>query len=116
MAFLEINNVVKTYVSGDTLINALNGVSFKIEKGEFVVILGASGAGKSTVLNILGGMDKATSGTYELNGKEITSLKSADLGKFRRSQIGFVFQFYNLIPSLTALENVMLQESACKNQ
>lgn len=116
MSFLEAKNLYKTYSSGEEKINALDGVSFSIEKGEFVVILGASGAGKSTLLNILGGMDLATSGTYKLDDKEITSFKASDLGKFRRSLIGFVFQFYNLVPSLTALENVQLQEAACKFQ
>ena len=116
MSFLVTKDLRKIYKSGETEINALNGVSFNIEKGEFVVILGASGAGKSTLLNILGGMDKATSGIYLLNGRSITDLKDSELGVFRRSKIGFVFQFYNLIPSLSALENVLLQVSACRNQ
>jgi putative ABC transport system ATP-binding protein len=116
MSFLVTKDLRKIYKSGETEINALDGVSFNIEKGEFVVILGASGAGKSTLLNILGGMDKATSGIYLLNGRSITDLKDSELGVFRRSKIGFVFQFYNLIPSLSALENVLLQVSACRNQ
>lgn len=116
MAFIEANGLTKIYGSKDTEIRALDNVSFSIEKGEFVVILGASGAGKSTMLNILGGMDKASSGVYQIEDKVVTNLNSKDLGKFRRYDIGFVFQFYNLIPSLSALENVALQESVCKTQ
>lgn len=116
MAFIKVENLKKIYKTGDTEIAAINGLSFSIEKGEFVVILGASGAGKSTVLNILGGMDSATSGSYIIDRTEVTSLKAKELSKFRRSKVGFVFQFYNLIPSLTALENISLQESACRNQ
>ena len=116
MAFLELKNITKYYGSGENEVKALDDVSFSIEKGEFVVILGASGAGKSTILNILGGMDRATFGQYVLDGKNITNFKEKQLGKFRRTDIGFVFQFYNLIPTLNALENVVIQEVACKYQ
>ena len=116
MAFIEGKNLTKIYGSKETEIHALDGVSFNIEKGEFVVILGASGAGKSTMLNILGGMDRATSGMYKIEDAVVTDLNEKKLGKFRRTEIGFVFQFYNLIPSLSALENVALQESVCRNK
>jgi len=94
---------------------ALDRVSFSIDQGEFVVILGPSGAGKTTLLNILGGMDYATSGEYEINHETVTSLNEKELCSFRRNSIGFVFQFYNLMPNLTALENVRLAESVVKN-
>ncbi|MEG0528763.1 MAG: ABC transporter ATP-binding protein [Bacilli bacterium] len=117
MAFIEVKDIRKIYgMNKENEVRALDGVSFDIKKGEFVVILGASGAGKSTILNILGGMDQATSGTYIIDKLEVTGLKDKELGRFRRKDIGFVFQFYNLIPSLNALENVVLQEVACKNQ
>jgi putative ABC transport system ATP-binding protein len=116
MSFIEGKNLTKIYGSKETEIHALDGVSFNIEKGEFVVILGASGAGKSTMLNILGGMDRATSGMYKIEDVVVTDLNEKKLGKFRRTEIGFVFQFYNLIPSLSALENVALQESVCRNK
>ena len=116
MPFIEGKNLSKIYGSKETEIRALDSVSFKIEKGEFVVILGASGAGKSTMLNILGGMDRATSGIYQIEDTLVTDLNEKKLGKFRRTEIGFVFQFYNLIPSLSALENVALQESVCRNK
>lgn len=116
MAYIEAKNLTKVYRSGDSEIRAIDNISFNIEKGEFVVILGPSGAGKSTTINILGGMDHATSGEYIIGGKNITTLKEKNLGKFRRTDIGFVFQFYNLIPTLTAKENVQLQEAACENQ
>ena len=116
MSFIEAKNLSKIYGSRETEIRALDGVSFNIEKGEFVVILGASGAGKSTMLNILGGMDRATSGIYKIEDTLVTDLNEKKLGKFRRTEIGFVFQFYNLISSLSALENVALQESVCRHK
>lgn len=116
MSFIEGKNITKVYGSKETEIRALDGVSFTIEKGEFVVILGASGAGKSTMLNILGGMDRATSGIYKIEDTIVTDLNEKKLGRFRRTEIGFVFQFYNLISSLSALENVALQESVCRNK
>ena len=110
MSFIQGKNITNVYGSKETEIRALDGVSFTIEKGEFVVILGASGAGKSTMLNILGGMDRATSGIYKIEDTIVTDLNEKKLGRFRRTEIGFVFQFYNLISSLSALENVALQE------
>ena len=111
---LVISNIGKVYGNkkkGEQEVIALEDVNFKINKGEFVFILGPSGAGKSTLLNILGGMDKATTGKYFLNDKDITSLNEKDLAKFRQHDIGFVFQFYNLISSLTAYENIYLASS-----
>lgn len=113
MKQLVIKNITKEYGQGISKVAALNDVSFEINQGEFVVILGASGAGKSTLLNILGGMDHATSGVYMLNDLEVTTLNDKKLALFRRNHIGFVFQFYNLMPNLTALENVQLSESIC---
>lgn len=115
MAYIEFKNVSKVYQMGEISIKALNKASFSIEKGELVVILGPSGAGKTTCLNILGGMDEATSGTLIIDGVEITKLKGKDLIKYRRHDIGFVFQFYNLIQNLTALENVELAVQLCKD-
>lgn len=115
MAFIELKDITKSYGKDTAKIVALDHVSFSLEAKEFVVILGASGAGKSTLLNILGGMDFATEGSYFVNGKEITKLKDKDLALFRRNHIGFVFQFYNLMPNLTALENVKLSCQHCKN-
>ena len=115
MSYLEINNLCKNYGSNETLVKALDNVSFQVEEGEIVVILGASGAGKSTLLNILGGMDRATSGSYIVDGKEISQYNDKSLGDFRRYDIGFVFQFYNLMPNLTALENIQLGESVAIN-
>jgi len=115
MAHLEIKDLKKIYNEGaDNEVAALNGVSFSVEKGEFVVILGASGAGKSTLLNILGGMDKASYGEYISDGKDVVKYNSKQLELFRRQDVGFVFQFYNLMPNLTALENVQLAESVAK--
>lgn len=111
---LVISNIGKVYGNkkkGEQEVIALEDVNFTINKGEFVFILGPSGAGKSTLLNILGGMDKATTGKYFLNDKDITSLNEKDLAKFRQHDIGFVFQFYNLISSLTAYENIYLASS-----
>ncbi|MCH5192205.1 MAG: ABC transporter ATP-binding protein [Oscillospiraceae bacterium] len=115
MAFIEFQDVVKTYKMGEVEIKAVDGVSFPIEKGEFVVIVGPSGAGKTTVLNILGGMDSATSGTITVDGTDISKLKGRELTKYRRDDVGFVFQFYNLVQNLTALENVELAMQICKN-
>lgn len=115
MSYIEVKDIKKTYKIGDIEIKALSNVSFNIEKGEFVTILGPSGAGKTTVLNILGGMDKADSGTILVDGKEITSLTSKERVNYRRYDIGFVFQFYNLVQNLTALENVELASQICKH-
>jgi len=115
MAFIELKNITKTYGTKETTIYALNDVSFNIEKKELIVILGASGAGKSTLLNIIGGMDFATSGSYFVNGSEVTKYNDKEMALFRRNKIGFVFQFYNLMPNLTALENVQLSTNHLKN-
>ena len=116
MEQVELKNISKIYGSAKTNeVRALDNISFSIPNGQFVVILGASGAGKSTLLNIIGGMDVASSGQYYVNGKEITKLNDHELGLFRRHDIGFVFQFYNLLPNLTALENVSLAESLSEN-
>lgn len=115
MAYIEFKNVNKTYQMGEVKIKALNKTSFEIEKGELVVILGPSGAGKTTCLNILGGMDTATSGDVIVDGKNITNYKYKDLIMYRRNDIGFVFQFYNLVQNLTALENVELAVQLCKD-
>ena len=108
MAFVSLQDVYKTYKMGEMTINAADGVSFDIEKGEFAVILGPSGAGKTTVLNILGGMDTATSGKVLVDGQDIAQYTNRRLTQYRRDDIGFVFQFYNLVQNLTALENVEL--------
>ena len=115
MSYIEFNNVVKEYVSGETKIRALNEANFFVEKGELAVILGSSGAGKSTALNILGGMDTPTSGSVLVDGQDIAKYKKKQLTGYRRTDIGFVFQFYNLVPNLTALENVELAAQVCKN-
>jgi len=114
MAYIEFKNVSKIYKSGEVNVKALDNVSFSIEQGELVVIQGHSGAGKTTALNILGGMDTCTKGTIKVAGKDITKYKKKDLIKYRRNNIGFVFQFYNLIQNLTALENVELASEICK--
>ena len=113
--FVLLENVVKTYTMGEVQINAVDGVAFTIDEGEFVVIVGPSGAGKTTVLNILGGMDTATSGTVVVAGEHIEKYSEKQLTKYRRDDIGFVFQFYNLVPNLTALENVELALQICKD-
>lgn len=113
MAYIEFNNVVKTYGAGESQINALDGANFVVERGELAVILGASGAGKTTALNILGGMDTATSGTVMVDGRNITHATERELVEYRRTDVGFVFQFYNLVPNLTALENVELAAQVC---
>ncbi|MBP1533437.1 MAG: ABC transporter ATP-binding protein [Ruminococcus sp.] len=114
-AFVEFKNVRKTYKTGEVEIHALRDASFEIEKGEFCVIVGASGAGKTTILNILGGMDTLTSGSVKLDGKEISTLGKKELTAYRRYDIGFVFQFYNLVQNLTAKENVELAAQICKD-
>ena len=108
MSFIELKGVVKTYKMGEIEIKAADNISFPIEKGEFVVVVGPSGAGKTTVLNILGGMDKATSGEIMVDGTDIGKFTEKELTKYRRDDVGFVFQFYNLVQNLTALENVEL--------
>lgn len=115
MAYIEFNDVVKEYPSGSTTIRALDGASFTAQQGELSVILGQSGAGKTTALNIVGGMDNATSGTVVVGGRDITHYNRHDLITYRRNDIGFVFQFYNLIPNLTALENVELASQICED-
>ena len=115
MSYIEFHNVGKTYGSGDLKVDALHDVSFTIDKGELVVIVGPSGAGKTTLLNILGGMDTLTSGKVILDGHEISGLSSKKLTGYRRQDVGFVFQFYNLIGNLTALENVQLANQICSD-
>lgn len=112
---VKFEDVRKIYKMGEVEINALDGVSFEINEGEFAVVVGSSGAGKTTVLNILGGMDSATSGNVSVDGKSITSLKGKELIAYRRFDIGFVFQFYNLVPNLTAKENVELASQICSS-
>lgn len=113
MAYIEFDHVVKAYGSGATEVHALDDASFAVEKGELAVILGASGAGKTTALNILGGMDTATSGRVVVDGRDITRASENDLVEYRRADVGFVFQFYNLVPNLTAFENVELAAQIC---
>lgn len=115
MNTIEIKNISKVYKSGDSEVHALDDVSFEIEKGSFNVILGASGAGKSTLLNIIGGMESPTSGSYIFDGNEISKYNEKQLVFFRREKIGFVFQFYNLFPNLTALVNISLSASLVNN-
>src|SRR5574344_312717 len=115
MSYIEFKNVNKEYKMGEVIIKALDNTNFSIEKGELVVIVGPSGAGKTTTLNILGGMDTVTSGSVTIDGKEVTKLKSKELIKYRRDDIGFVFQFYNLVQNLTAKENVELATQICKD-
>lgn len=113
---ISVSHLFKTYNEGrSNEVRALNDVSFELEEGELVVILGPSGAGKSTLLNILGGMDTATSGSYLIGGRDVGKFKTNELTDFRRTDIGFVFQFYNLVPNLTALENVALGASVSRS-
>jgi len=115
VSYIEFRNVEKVYQMGEGVIKALNKASFEIEKGELVCILGASGAGKTTTLNLLGGMDTVTSGEIFVDGSEITNFKDKELITYRRNDIGFVFQFYNLIQNMTVLENVELAIQLCKD-
>jgi len=115
MSFLQLNGIGKKYRSGTVEVEALKDVSFGLEDGEFAVVLGSSGAGKTTLLNLLGGMDSATSGEIVLDGKSVTGLDKRGLCKYRRDDVGFVFQFYNLMPNLTALENVEIAVEMCKD-
>ena len=115
MSFVQFTDVCKYYTMGDNVIKAANGVNFTIEKGEFCVIVGPSGAGKTTVLNMLGGMDSVTSGEIIVDGVKVSDFKEKKLTEYRRYDVGFVFQFYNLIQNLTALENVEIASEICKN-
>lgn len=108
MTVLEVKGLTKIYGQGETAVTALNHVSFRVEKGEFVAIIGASGSGKSTLMNLIGGIDRPTSGSVKIDGKEIYGLNESELAIFRRRNIGMIYQFYNLIPNLTAEENIML--------
>ncbi|MGL5353856.1 MAG: ABC transporter ATP-binding protein [Clostridium sp.] len=112
---VEVKGVVKEYKMGERSIKAVDNISFEIEKGKYTIILGASGAGKSTVLNILGGMDTQTSGSVKVHNMDISNFGNLKLTKYRRENVGFVFQFYNLMPNLTVLENVELASQICKN-
>ena len=114
-SFIELRNVKKSYDMGEVVIKAVDDVSFSIDKGEFVIVLGASGAGKSTILNLLGGMDQVTDGSIYVDGNEISKYDKKMLTKYRREDIGFVFQFYNLVQNLNAVENVELAVEICKN-
>ena len=115
MSIVEFKNVTRVYKSGDHELKALDGVNFTLDEGKFVVILGPSGAGKSTLLNMLGGLDSPTSGTIKVNGKDISTLSNNELADYRASTVGFVFQFYNLIPTLTVYENVALVKEISKD-
>ena len=115
MSLVEFKKVYKCYKMGEVVINAVDGISFKIEQGEFAIVVGASGAGKTTVLNILGGMDNCTEGEIIVRGKDISKFSDKQLIEYRRFDIGFVFQFYNLVHNLTAKENVELAAQICKN-
>ena len=115
MSYIEFDQVCRNYQTGDTLVRAADHVTFGIEKGELCVILGHSGAGKTTILNLLGGMDRATSGRILVGGKNVTDMNDKQLSEYRRLDVGFVFQFYNLMHNLTALENVELAQQVCPN-
>ena len=113
MAYIDIKNVTRVYDTGDVKINALSGVDLEIERGELAIIVGPSGAGKTTLLNLLGGMDTASSGSIYVDGRQLVGLRGRELTSFRRYDVGFVFQFYNLVGNLTALENVELASQIC---
>ncbi len=113
MGYITFEDVCKDYPAGESVVHAADHVSFEIEKGEFCVVLGPSGAGKTTVLNLLGGMDKATSGKITVGDQIVTGMRTRELTQYRRLDVGFVFQFYNLMPNLTALENVELAQQVC---
>lgn len=115
MSFIEVKNSTKKYITGDTTVIANRNISFSIEKGQLIIILGSSGAGKSTLLNILGGMDTNTTGNVIIDGKDISNFSKRQLTGYRRIDVGFVFQFYNLVPNLTAKENVELASEIVKN-
>ena len=115
MSYVELKSIYKRYKMGEVTITASDGVDFEIEKGEFAVIVGSSGAGKTTILNILGGMDSCDEGQVLVDGRDVSRLNSRQLAEYRRRDIGFVFQFYNLVPNLTALENVELATQICKD-
>ena len=115
MSFVEFRDVRKTYQMGSVEVRAVDGMDFTIERGELCVIVGPSGAGKTTVLNMLGGMDSATSGTILLDGREVSAMGERELTQYRRHDIGFVFQFYNLVQNLTARENVELASQICRD-
>ena len=115
MAYISMRDVTRVYQTGHVLVNALNGVDLDVEKGELCIIVGPSGAGKTTMLNLLGGMDCPTSGSILVDGQQIAGLKGRQLTKYRRYDVGFVFQFYNLVGNLTALENVELASQICPN-
>ncbi len=115
MSYLSLRGVGKQYTSGSVKVDALKDVSFDLEDGTFAVVLGSSGAGKTTLLNLLGGMDTASAGEIVLDGKTVTALSKRELTEYRRHDVGFVFQFYNLMPNLTALENVEIATEICKN-
>src|SRR5690554_3600312 len=115
MSYINVKDIQKIYQMGDLEIKAADGVSFTIEKGSFTVIVGPSGAGKTTVMNILGGMDLPTSGSIQVDGKEISTMNDKAMTQYRRDDVGFVFQSYNLIANLTALENVELATQICKD-
>ena len=113
MSYIDFSDVYKVYGSGAGEVRALDGATFQVERGELAVILGSSGAGKTTALNILGGMDTATSGSVVVDGRDVSQASESELVEYRRADVGFVFQFYNLVPNLTALENVELAAQIC---
>ena len=115
MAYIELKGVTRVYDTGGVKIEALRGVDLQVERGELVILVGPSGAGKTTVLNLLGGMDYATAGSIKVDGAELVGLRGRELTAYRRHDIGFVFQFYNLVGNLTALENVELASQICRN-